>query len=719
MRQRKSNTKRPIGTLVVVILVNTGLLFAQATDLTAYYSYPVGIGASYSSWQPLGSTNTSYQISDFAGNVDIPIQAMPFLRPFATIGVTRYDGLDPILPDKWDHDRYYALLGVNLQSRFARNFEVGLSGSAGMAEAVFPHIDPSGAVGSTYILSDWRGIFSLNPSYAFSVQFIPALRWQKSLSPLTLYDGLYFSIGISLGFRFGEDPDSARSLIRSLKISEQKLGPVYPAMRGYYAESGLGEVSIENIEKLVLTEVQIQFMQPGYMDSPTISTTIDRIPSRSIVTVPIKAVFNDKVFAGEGARKVTGEIIISYSRSGKPAEQRFPITYELLDRRAISWDDDRKAAAFITPQDSALKNFTAYLGRIFRDSGLPNWNQPLQVAIQTFAGLATLDLLYQEDASSPFTKVKGTMESVDLVNAARETLARRYGDCDDLTVLYCSMLETRNVESGFITVPGHILPAFNTGVRASDYALVHPDRSMTIPVDGQLWIPVEATMLSGKNGFLDAWKRGAEYWNANQGTRAFYSTHVAQVTFGPIPLEERDLGLQYGDVKKTSGIYDTALTELSELLIRSYKTIAEKSADKHDFNKLGILSASLNRMRDAEEAFSRALKIDSKFLPAVINLGNLQFLRKEYTKAASIYRSALAQSTAAAMPKTSLALLINLARTYSALGQSGLAKDAYNQAVGIDAESAKAFAYLGVGDGSTGRAQEASADGKVLFIDEE
>jgi tetratricopeptide (TPR) repeat protein len=468
-----------------------------------------------------------------------------------------------------------------------------------------------------------------------------------------------------------------------------------------------------------VTAVQVQFLQTGYMDSATLSATVPRIPPHSSVTVPVKAVFNDRIFSGEGARKVTGELILSYMRSGKPAEQRIPVIYELLDRRAISWDDDRKVAAFVTPQDSALKNFTAHLSRIFRDSVLPNWNQPIQIAMQTFAGLATLDLLYQEDASSPFTKVQGTAQAVDLVNAARETLARRYGDCDDLTVLFCSMLETRNVESGFITVPGHILPAFNTGIRTSDYALIHPDRSMTIPIDGELWIPVEATLLSGKNGYLEAWKRGAEYWSTNEGNRVFNATRKAQLVFSPIPLEERDLGLQYGDTKRTFSLFETARDEVGFLVIKSYKSMSEKSGNKVDFNKLGILSASLDKIKDAEEAFSRALKIDSKYLPAIINLGNLQFLRKEYAKAVSIYKSALAQSSASSSPKTSHTLLINLARSYSALGQAGLAKEMYGQAVGIDPERSRAFAYLGGVDASTSRAAEATAEGKIQFTEEE
>ncbi|MDA3941602.1 MAG: hypothetical protein PF693_20225 [Spirochaetia bacterium] len=34
---------------------------------------------------------------------------------------------------------------------------------------------------------------------------------------------------------------------------------------------------------------------------------------------------------------------------------------------------------------------------------------------------------------------------------------------------------------------------------------------MTISIDGELWVPVEITMI-GKTGFLEAWRKGVEEW---------------------------------------------------------------------------------------------------------------------------------------------------------------------------------------------------------------
>jgi transglutaminase-like putative cysteine protease len=44
----------------------------------------------------------------------------------------------------------------------------------------------------------------------------------------------------------------------------------------------------------------------------------------------------------------------------------------------------------------------------------------------------------------------------DSLNYPYQTLFYRGGDCDDLSILFCSLMESLGVASAFITVPGHI-----------------------------------------------------------------------------------------------------------------------------------------------------------------------------------------------------------------------------------------------------------------------
>lgn len=699
---------------------------AQSIDLNQYYRYPISIGVGYQNLTALSAFNAPFTVFDIAGSVTVPIPGMPVLQPFARGGLVRFDSLDSAAPDKWDHYHLYGALGLAYVSRFAKNFEAGGDVSVGVSEAIFPKAVDTGTVGSPYLLVGLGGKINLTPSYSLSIGFEPTLRYQLALSPLTTFNGFLLSLGVSASFRFGEDPDSAQAIIRSLRFDNTAIPPVFSAMQGYYAKNKVGDVTLVNTERQPLTDLEVSFFQPGYMDSPTASATIAKLAPGESVAVPLFAVFNNEVFTKEGKIPLSGQIIATYKQANRAAEQRQPVTYELLDKTAITWTDDRKIGAFITAQDSALKNYSAWVSEIIRSKGheLPNYSEALQTAMQVYDALRVLGIFYQEDPSSPFTRVQGKTEAVDSVTLPRLTLKRKYGDCDDLTALFCSLLETRNVETGIITVPGHIYAAFNTNAAASSIREFSPDRTMVLVQDDKVWIPVEVTMLDGNSGFNDAWTRGMELWKANEKTRAFYRTRDAQQVYGPVVLEEKDLGLQYGNEEKIAAAFRQDRDRLGDSVLKSIAADADRSKAKGDYNRLGMLSAQFGRFKEAEDAFGKALKIDPKYTSAMVNLGNVAFLKKDYKKAIDTYKGVIpllgkpAWGTFGA--NVSVILLVNMARSYSALGNAAEAKNYLAQATDIDEEKTRQYSYLASADQGASRAADSSGlANRMDFIDEE
>lgn len=59
----------------------------------------------------------------------------------------------------------------------------------------------------------------------------------------------------------------------------------------------------------------------------------------------------------------------------------------MYDKESLTWDDTRKAAAFVTPADSALRNYTSYVRQSSRERVVPGYNEELQTAIQVYYGL--------------------------------------------------------------------------------------------------------------------------------------------------------------------------------------------------------------------------------------------------------------------------------------------------------------------------------------------
>ncbi len=699
---------------------------ASSVDLNEYYKFPVSVGFEYQSLSPFTVLNVPYSIFDLAGIVTVPLPGIPVLQPFVRAGYVRFNSLDTQFPGKWDQYQLYGVIGAAYVRKVAKNFEVGGDASFGFAEAIFPNVVSDGPISSPYLLFGAGAKLSLTPSYGFSIDFHPGLRYQLSLSPFTMLDGFLLSVGISASYRFGDDPDSARALIRSLRISEADIPPAFSAMQSYYANNPIGRVQITNTEKQPVMDVVVSFNQKEYMDSPTPCLTLSKIDPGKSVEVPLKAVFNSKVYdleGGLGYTPLTGEIVVTYKLGGRSAEQRSAVTYNLYDKRAMTWDDDRKAAAFITPLDRALKNYTAFINEASKQKALPAWNQPIQVAVQTYDALREIGIYYQDDPAAPFARVQGDKAFVDFISMPRDTLVRKYGDCKNLTVLYCSLLETKSVRTGFITVPGHIFPVFDTGQPAGEYREIHPDRTMTLAVDGTLWVPIEVTMLDGKSDFRAAWQRAIEEWKTYEKDRAFYRTRDAQAVFSPVAIQQADLGLQYGNGDNIANLFAQDLEAIGRTNMASYAAEAEKTHDKKEYNRLGIVAAKFNLLNDAEDAFTWALKADPGYVSALVNLGNLSYMRGDYKKAITSYRSVISlmghPTKGSAAAKTSVVVLVNAARAYDALKQTKESQGLIAQASGIDDDQLKQLAVAPPGTEAGGSTRAANTGtGSMTFLEE-
>jgi hypothetical protein len=564
-----------VSVLSAVLALTAAGAFAQSTNLSSYYRFPFSIEVEYQSLTPFGAFGKDFNIYSLLASFRLPIPGLPQLQPMAQLGYGQFD--DRSVP-AWSHQLYSGSLGAAWAERFSKNFELGGEILAGIGEAVYPRLDSSGPLGSPTLVFQAGARISLDPSYGLSVDVHPTFTYQLSLTPLTDFDGLSFGLGFSVHYRFGEDPDAPQAVIRSIRFEKAVIPPAFSSMQSYYSRNPIGTVTMVNTESQALTDMEVSFNQKGYMDAPTPSLSASRMEPGASLVVPLKAVFNAEVFKLTGGFKpLTGEVIVSYKRGGRAAEQRFPVSYDLYDKTAMTWDDDRKAAAFITTLDSALQNYAAFISEAGKPAMLAGYNKVVQTAMLTYDALRQIGMFYQEDPTAPFTRVQSEPTLVDFISMPRLTVKRRYGDCKNLTVLFCSLLETRGIKTGFITTPGHIYPVVDTGVASADYRELNPDRTMTLAISGTLWVPVEITMLDGRNDFQAAWRRGIDEWKQYEARRAFYRTVDAQAVYSPVAVEDQDLGLQYGDPAGVAAYFQHDLDAQTGVVLTAYSAAADTS----------------------------------------------------------------------------------------------------------------------------------------------
>jgi tetratricopeptide (TPR) repeat protein len=246
---------------------------------------------------------------------------------------------------------------------------------------------------------------------------------------------------------------------------------------------------------------------------------------------------------------------------------------------------------------------------------------------------------------------------------------------------------------------------------------------MTIPFEGEVWVPVEITLI-GKGTFLEAWRRGAEEfasWEKDTAKRTFATTASAQAVYRPVGLKEADLGLQYGRSDKIRERFRGDMGTLVDALVRVDRDAAEKTKGKKEYNRLATRLARYGRLVEAEQALRKALAIDSGYIPARVNLATVQMSNQQYGPAVSGYQAVLdtLRKTGKASSSVAVSVLLNLSRAYYESADYEDAKKSLASASAIDKASAERFALVVPEGGGEARAAQVSAGPTPILIEEE
>ena len=722
------------GKLVFLVLLSCCFaqpLFSQTTnvDLNIKYKYPFALSFDYKSISPATQFGTNYGgdfiTTDLSAAAYIPLGFQPTLQPFLRIGYQSIAPLDlnDIELSKFTNTQIYGLGGIFFKHYFSKQIEIGAGLGAGASIVYYNDLMGDGTVYGQYnFLAQADASIGLNLSYNINLSFMPGLRYTTNITTgPSQFNGFSFIIGVGATYRIGEDPDAPQAEIRSIKAEELDFPPVFAPMQSYYSKNPVTTVKLKNVEKIPVTDVEISFFQAGFMDTPTKAASIPEIAAGAEVDVEIPAIYNQQVFTTEGITPLTGEIIVDYKNNGRVAHQKFSVSYDLYDKESLTWDDDRKVSAFITPADSALRNYSSYIRQTCKDYTIAGFSPELQTAIQIYYALAELGVLYQRDPTSPFEAAQENPLIVDAISLPRNTLKRATGDCDDLTVLFCSLLESVGIETAFITVPGHIYAAFKTSVPSKSYRLLHPDKSMSINIDGELWIPVEITLI-GEADFHTAWRTGIEEFIAHDDqpqNRALNNTRKSQEIYRPVVLTEKDLGLQYGDRTRVITDFKSDLDKSIAMIIDDFEQQAKTQGSKGSYNRLGITCAQLGSYNKAEQAFNSALSMDRNYLPPKINLGNVYFMKGEYQNALRLLHGAENAITDAGKTRSSSysSVLLSISKCYYELENFDKANEYMKTLAEVDPAAAEQNSYLASGE-SGQRASDRSTRRSLIFADE-
>ena len=489
---------------------------------------------------------------------------------------------------------------------------------------------------------------------------------------------------------------------RGIELANLEMYEVFPVFHKYYDDHPVGLVTLVNREKAPVGDIRLSLWIKQYMDSPKASSVPADLAAGARQDVSIMSLLTDRVLEVTEATKVAADLVLEYTMAGDSYRDARTITVRILDRNAMTWEEDSRAAAFVTAKDPAVLTFAKGAVGPVRDRGPQAVDGNLAAAMGLFTALDLHGVSYVVDPKTPHSEFAASRTQVDFLQFPRQTLEYKAGDCDDLSILYAALLESVGIETAFITVPGHIFLAFATALPPAEARRSFPSAADLIEREGQTWVPVEVTERRG--GFLKACATGAKEWREAQaaGTAGFLPIHEAWQKYEPVgfPGAGPDITAPARDALLSA--FDKELGRFVDQLLgpqaaRLQEEIRTRGGSPEARNRLGVLYARFGRYEKAEVEF-RAAAESPIATAAFINLGNLKILQGQPDRAREFFDRAAEREPR--NPK----VLLGIARCYHELEKFDQAMAAYQELAKVDRALAERNSYLAGVDGTEGRA---------------
>ena len=471
-----------------------------------------------------------------------------------------------------------------------------------------------------------------------------------------------------------------------LLLSDLNLQRVFSAAYKKYQDQPIGSVRLENVSATDYGNLKLSFQIKEFMDFPT-TVDIAGIAGNETQQIPIKATFNNKILEVDEDTGVQVEVKLTYLRDGQKDDITLTQPMTIYGKNAIVWGDSAMVGSFVTPKDDTLRDYVRQVVNTYQPEPGP-LNDKLVSAMAYFSSLTAAGTNYIIDPNTPFSELRD--DQIDYVQFPRETLRLRSGDCDDLSVLISAGLENLGIRTAFLEVPGHLFLMFDTGLPADDAGLISGDMSLLAFKDGNVWIPLEATMVN--TSFTEAWAEGAKKYQTAlaAGELGVIDLSEAWQEYQPVTLRKASYTIELPEQRRTRSLVDQArnllLSKSIDRLILPYQTMVANNPQNIAARlQIAILYARYGLYEDAEIAFEALTELAPQNSSVMTNQGNLYFLQEDYQRAIDNY------AQAAQLDGEDGGIWLNLSMAHYKSGDLKQARSSYRQAVQLDAKLKKEY----------------------------
>lgn len=476
-----------------------------------------------------------------------------------------------------------------------------------------------------------------------------------------------------------------------VEIVKIEVREIFASAYKHYESHPLGSVVVRNNTDGPASGMKLAFSIRDYMDFPT-EVQVPELGPRQQADLLLKPVFNNRILEVTENTPLQSEIALTYYAGGeaRTVKRSFPVT--LYERHAMTWDLLAKLGAFVTPKDPPVADFARSTVQPYVEA-YPNLHASIVHARALYGALGVYGLSYIVDPTSPFQEFSEKSSAVDYLQYPRDTLARKSGDCDDLSVLYASALENIGIGVAFVDVPGHVFLLLNTGVAEADKATLGFPDTLLVSHRGTVWLPVEMTMVGAS--FTRAWQKGAEQYRdwAAKGKAVIIEAQKAWEDFRPVTLPPADAAAVRVKPEAIEAKFPDELQELGRQRLAALSAgylaaLKQDPADSSALYQLGILYGENGMFTEALEQFQKLLSRDKDNATALNNIGNIYFLQARLEDARQSYEAALRSDP------EDVGIQVNLSRALLRTGRKTEARKVFHEAAAVDPRVLRSFGDL-------------------------
>jgi hypothetical protein len=362
----------------------------------------------------------------------------------------------------------------------------------------------------------------------FIAGIIPVLSYSNNLFGITLSGVKYFSDRdktysfpefseegfaniLNNKFSFDKAVVTITFTLNTIKVQSVKLedveiiNEIYPTLSELYIDSPFA------IGKLInLTEEPV---------AVNLFSKIEGINSENIQSPEIMISGNDTIevhfftLIPETITKSKPEISYAdfyVSVSGQEPEDQ--MQKPVLINGSNSWDGNVSSLKYFIKKDlNSSFNFSKEI--------LSNYKNQLDTLPYNLSNFFKTKIIYNELVKN-LVYTSDPRASAEYVQFPNETIKLKGGDCDDLSVLFSSVLESSGIETALVDYKvgdgiRHVNVLVNTKLNPDEATLITENDTKYFlrkneNSEDEIWIPVETTSL---NNFDEAWNAGVEKFN--------------------------------------------------------------------------------------------------------------------------------------------------------------------------------------------------------------